>query len=61
MGLHSGKKYGKIQIRKQYSADICLDCKIYIWSEEVLIGEDGQYITQDKFVGSETMKNVHEK
>ena len=62
MGLQFGKnKCVKMHVGKKYSADICLDCKIDIWSEQVLIGEDGQYITHDKCVGSETMKNVHEK
>ena len=45
-----------MHIGNKYSKDICLDWKIDIWSEEFLIGKDGQYNTQDKFVGSETMK-----
>ena len=62
MGLQFGKlKCVKMHVGKKFNPDICIDCKVDIWSDEVLKEKDGKLYTEDKFVGNETMENVHDK
>ena len=53
MGLQFGKeKCVKMHIGKTQNIDICTDCEVDSWKEN---------ITEDVYIGKETMKNIDEK
>ena len=62
MGLQFGiDKCVKMHIGKNENLGICAECKVDVWKDDIVkhMGEHDQL--QDKYVGEEVMKIVHEK
>ena len=47
-------------IGKSYNPDICTPCEVYE-QDEIVRTQDGKNHIEDKYIGVEDMKNVHEK
>jgi hypothetical protein len=61
MGLQFGRdKCVQMHIGKSHNPDICTPCEVDAW-DEVVKSQDGNNHVEDKYLGEEAMKNVHEK
>jgi hypothetical protein len=62
MGLQFGKeKCVKMHIGKTQNIDICTDCEVDSWKENVTKDLNGKDALEDVYIGKETMRNIHEK
>ena len=62
MGLQFGKdKCVRMHIGKRQNFDICGECKVDAWKDEVITHMDGRHELQDKYAGEDIMKTVHDK
>ena len=62
MGLQFGRdKCVQMHVGKKYSINICSNCKVSAWTENVLTSHEGKHYLQDTYIGEEVMKKVQEK
>ena len=62
MGLQFGRdKCVRMHIGKRKNYNICGECKVDAWKDEVITHKDGRHELQDKYSGEDIMKTVHDK
>ena len=62
MGLQFGEdKCVRMHIGIQKNSNICGECKVDAWNDEVITNKDGRHMVQDKYAGEDVMKTVHDK
>ena len=61
MGLKFGQdKCVQMHIGKSHNPDTCTPCEVDAW-DEVVRNQDGNIHVEDKYLGVEALKTVHEK
>ena len=62
MGLQFGRdKCVKLHIGKTRQKDVCPECKVNAWKDEIVKHESGLEELSDKYIGKEVMKDVPQK